>query len=71
LPEIYGYWHVIYERFSRGSGRGLWAKIPLKLKEEDEIVFNEAVIVSAAMKVRRHGGGQKGGGKPRGKVGRG
>jgi transposase len=24
LPEVYGYWHVIYDRFSRGSG--LWAK---------------------------------------------
>ncbi|MDR1318915.1 MAG: transposase, partial [Treponema sp.] len=22
LPEAYGYWHVIYDRFSRGSGRG-------------------------------------------------
>jgi transposase len=22
LPEEYGYWHVIYDRFSRGSGRG-------------------------------------------------
>jgi hypothetical protein len=22
LPEIYGYWHAIYDRFSRGSARG-------------------------------------------------
>jgi transposase len=26
LPEEYGYWHVIYDRFSRGIGRGLWAR---------------------------------------------
>jgi transposase len=26
LPVEYGYWHVIYDRFSRGRERGLWAK---------------------------------------------
>jgi transposase len=34
LPEAYGYWQVIYDRFSRG--RGLWAKVLLRLQEEED-----------------------------------
>jgi transposase len=71
LPEIYGYWHVIYDRFSRGSGRGLWAKILLRLQEEEGIECNEVIIDSTTMKVHRHGGGQKGGSRPKGRAGRG
>jgi hypothetical protein len=29
LPEEYGRWHVVYDRFSRSGGRGLWGKILL------------------------------------------
>ncbi|MDR1302793.1 MAG: transposase, partial [Treponema sp.] len=61
LPEAYGYWHVIYDRFSRGSRRGLWAKVLLSLQKEEGIVFNEVIIDRTTMKVHRHGGGQKGG----------
>jgi transposase len=68
LPEVYGYWHVIYDRFSRGSGSGLWAKVLLKLQEEEGIGFNEVIIDSTTMKVHRQGGGQKGGSRPRGRV---
>jgi hypothetical protein len=32
---------VIYDRFSRGSERGLWAKILIRLQEEEGIVFKE------------------------------
>jgi transposase len=31
LPPEYGYWHVIYDRFSRGNARGLWAEVLLGL----------------------------------------
>jgi hypothetical protein len=31
---------VIYDRFSRGSRRGLWAKILMKLPAEEGIIFN-------------------------------
>ncbi|MDR2245386.1 MAG: transposase [Treponema sp.] len=71
LPEEYGYWHVIYDRFSWGSKRGLWAKILIRLQEEEGIVFKEVIIDSTTMKVHRHGGGQKGGGKRMGRAGRG
>jgi transposase len=71
LAEAYGYWQVIYDRFSRGSGRGLWAKVLPRLRKEGGIVFNEAIIDSTTMKVCRHGGGQKGGSGPKGRAGRG
>jgi transposase len=47
LPVEYGYWHVIYDRFSRGRERGLWAKILLRLQREEGIVFNEVKIVGS------------------------
>ncbi|MDR1985486.1 MAG: transposase, partial [Treponema sp.] len=71
LPVEYGYWHVIYDRFSRGRERGLWAKNLLRLQEEEGMVFNEVIIDSTTMKVHRHGGGQKGGSRRRGRVGQG
>jgi hypothetical protein len=52
---------VIYDRFSRGSKRGVWAKVLLNLQREEGIVFNEVIIDSTTMKVHRHEGGQKGG----------
>jgi transposase len=69
LPEEYGHWHVIYYRFSRGSERGLWAEVLLTLQKHAGLEFEEIIIDSAAMKARRHGGGQKGGGKPKGSAG--
>jgi hypothetical protein len=53
---------MIYDRFSLGSKRGLWLKIPAVLQEEEGIVLNKVIIDSATMKVHRYGGGQKGGG---------
>jgi transposase len=62
LPEEFGYWHLVYERFAWGSERGLWAKILLSLQQEEGIEFKEVIIDSTTMKVHRHGGGQKRGG---------
>jgi hypothetical protein len=62
---------VIYDRFSRGSGKGLWAKVRLSLQKEEGIVFKEVIIDRTTMKVHRHGGGQKGGSSPKGRAVRG
>jgi transposase len=67
VPEAYSYWHMIYDRFSWGSGRGLWAKILLNLQKKEGIVFDEVITDSTTMKVRRCGGGQKGGRQTKGK----
>jgi transposase len=71
LPEEYGHWHVVYDRFSRGSERGLWAKVLSALQERKGIGFEEVIIDGTTMKVHRHGGGQKGGSKQKGNQGRG
>ncbi|MDR2094852.1 MAG: transposase [Treponema sp.] len=71
LPTEYGYWQVVYDQFSRGSERGLWAKILLELQKGAGIRFNEVIIDSTTMKVHRHGGRQKGGSRRKGYRGRG
>jgi transposase len=60
LPEEYGHWHAVYDRFSRGGRRGLRAKVLPTLQERMGIGFEEVIIDSTTMKARRHGGGQKG-----------
>ncbi|MDR0475699.1 MAG: transposase [Treponema sp.] len=71
LPGEYGHWHAVYDRFSREGGRGLRAKALPALQERTGIGFDEVIIDSTTMKARRHGGGQKGGGRQKGNQGRG
>jgi transposase len=66
LPEEYGYWQVVYDRFNRGRERGLWAKILLKLQKRSGIGCNEVIIDSTKMKVHRQGGGIQGGSRQKG-----
>jgi hypothetical protein len=45
-------------------------KILLRLLQEEEgILLKEVIIDSRTMKVHRHGGGQKGGNRPKGRAG--
>ena len=71
LPEEYGHWHVVYDRFSRGNARGLWAKVLKTLQNRAGTEIQEVIIDSTTMKVHRHGGGQKGGNRPKACQGRG
>jgi len=66
LPEIYGNWHSIYTRFSRWSEKGLWWKILFKLQAQKLAKVNVVLADSTSFKVHRHGGGLKGGNKPKG-----
>jgi transposase len=63
LHPVYGPWHVIYDRFSRGNERELWAKVLSVLQKEKGAAGAKVIIDSTTMKVHRHGGGQKGGSK--------
>ena len=56
VPEEYGYWHGVYDRFNRGRERGLWAKILLELHKKNGIRFKEVIIDRMMMKVHRQGG---------------
>jgi hypothetical protein len=62
---------VIYDRFSRGNERGLRAKVLSILQKEKGVADAEVIIDSTTMKVHRHGGGQKGGGRAKEHRGRG
>jgi transposase len=65
LPECYGYWHTVYLRFKKGSDRGVWWSIIIKLQQLKKIKMAIVMSDSTTFKVHRHGGGLKGGSKPR------
>jgi transposase len=68
LPENFGPWHTVYTRFKRGSDKGLWWKILIKLQSLKRIFLHIVLIDSTTFKVHRHGGGPKGGGAVEGAV---
>ena len=68
LPKVYGYWHSLYLRFKKGSDRGLWWKTLQELQRLKVVTINVVMADSTTMKVHRHGGGLKGGFKPREKT---
>jgi transposase len=68
LPENFGYWHTVYLRFKKGSDRGLWWQILLKLQQDRKIKMNIILADSTTIKVHRHGGGLKGGFKAKEKM---
>ncbi|WP_341757976.1 transposase [Candidatus Tisiphia endosymbiont of Ditula angustiorana] len=68
LPKCYGCWHTIYQRFKRGSERGIWWKILMLLQCSKKIMINIVISDSSIFKLHRHGGGLKGGVKPRGRA---
>ena len=61
LPKLYGNWHTIYQRFSRGAEKKTWWKILLYLQKKKKVKLNIAFSDSTLFKVHRHGGGLKGG----------
>lgn len=63
LPPCFGYWHSIYLRFKKGSDRGIWWKILIKLQHDKKITMNIVMADSTTIKFHRHGGGLKGGSK--------
>ncbi|MEK7398474.1 MAG: transposase [Candidatus Poribacteria bacterium] len=63
LPKCYGYWHTIYQRFKRGSEKGIWWKILMLLQQGKKITMNIVISDSSTFKMHRHGGGLKGGSK--------
>lgn len=68
LPKCYGHWHRIYQRFKRSSDRGVWWKIVLKLQSNRKLTLNIVLGDSTTFKVHRHGGGLKGGSKPKASI---
>jgi len=61
LPEEYGSWHNVYQRFRRGSEKGLWWKILSTLQARKLANIEIVMIDSSTIKLHRQGGGVKGG----------
>ena len=68
LPKCYGWWHTIYQRFKRGSEKGIWWKILMILQQNKKLLMNIVMADSTTFKVHRHGGGLKGGCKVKGRA---
>lgn len=68
LPKCYGCWHTIYQRFKRGSEKGICWKILMILQQSKKLLINIVIADSTIFKLHRHGGGLKGGSKAREKV---
>lgn len=65
LPPVFGNWHTVFQRFNRGADRNLWWKILFHLQQKRLVRLNIVMADSTTFKVHRHGGGQKGGSKPK------
>ena len=65
LPKCFGDWHVVYDRYNRGSEKGIWWRIFMSLHAKKAVNTHIAIIDSTTVKVHRHGGGLKGGNKPK------
>ncbi len=63
LPKCYGYWHTVYLRFKKGSDRGVWWHVLIKLQQDKKLHMNIVLADSTTIKIHRHGGGLKGGSK--------
>jgi transposase len=68
LPTCYGNWHTIYTRFARGSESGLWWHVLMRLQQSKRLTMRVVIGDSTTFKVHRHGGGLKGGSKPKEKI---
>jgi len=68
LPTCFGYWHSVYLRFKKGSDRGVWWKVLLKLQQDKKATVDVVLVGSTTFKIHRQGGGVKGGFKAKVRV---
>jgi transposase len=55
LPECFGRWNSVYQRFARWSRKGVWQKIFAHLAEDAD--FEEAFIDSTIVRAHQHAAG--------------
>ena len=58
LPERFGEWNSVYQRFNRWSKKGVWARIMEELNDPD---MEWIMIDSTVTRAHQHAAGKKGG----------
>lgn len=59
MPERFGYWQVIYNRFNRWSKTGVWERVFEALCQDPD--FEYVMIDSTIVRAHQHAAGAKGG----------
>ena len=59
LPEFFGNWNSVFQRFRRWARRGVFDKVFQALSEDAD--FEYAIIDGTIVRVHQHGTGAKGG----------
>lgn len=59
LPEEFGTWNTIYQRFARWARRGVWQRIFDALADDPD--FEYVIIDSTIVRAHQHAAGAKGG----------
>ena len=59
LPERFGKWNSVFQRFNRWSQKGVWQKVMEALSEEADLEW--LLIDSTVIRAHQHAAGKKGG----------
>ena len=63
LPEEFGHWNSVFQRFRRWAKKGVWERIFKALVENPD--FEYLIIDSTIVRAHQHAAGAKGGAKMR------
>ena len=64
LPERFGNWKTVFNRFSRWSRRGIWKKVFRELRVDTGGDVHASIIDASVIRAHQDAAGGKGGSKP-------
>ncbi len=57
LPDEFGHWNAVYQRFRRWEKRHLWAQLWQQIQQGDDEPLKEVFIDSTIVRARQHAAG--------------
>ncbi len=57
LPDEFGHWNAVYQRFRRWEKRHLWARLWQQIQQVDDEPLKEVFIDSTILRARQHAAG--------------